>query len=784
MAILSLNGNFNYPVEIKQSLSVDGKSVFNDAIQQGSNNGNAAKYSFVTGDHCAADAEYSFSAGISSYAGPNAVYARVDGFQCSGYGAYSRSYGYNAMAESDRSFVWQGRQSDVPYSSKGTGTFCINPEYVADGGNSSIPVCGFYIGDYCITDYISSHSAMRILNNPNVGDGGFDAPQEFLDDVILSGPVSSNSQFEYTGDSLLIISGDARVYSNNTIDSDASIIEPYVASTQYARGVALSAITNVGKYYPMDNIESINFDEKKDFAVSLDFIRSYVASSVNDVETFYDNTSGGGSVSTREYALNLATSASTYILPNDNAFTGKNSFGMVEITGRNSLSLSNVASADFRNGTVFVKEPGSINETLEYVPATERFARGVATSAVDFILKNGNTYGNSSSNINTYVASSRFRGPATFYTSVSLDSAAVANFDGGTLYVKEPSPYSMVAREPSTTLFTRNTALSAVNMLLKDGGAFSNASTVTFNGKAIFNKSVDFASPNGVEVDVKTQDIKKSGSTLAASTKYVEDYITNTISTSAVSVRNLILNGNEISKTNNFTTFNDFRGGDILVNTVDDTKEYDHYAASCEFVKSKVGSISMFDLFEMKYMDYRLPDTSKWKMAGSFVTKASCPNAYAHIYNDIIGLTQRTETVSGVRIPYYLASDGHKIVMSSNKGFLDTLFSRIGIAWYYILDTTPRSERIWLPRSTYNFNISTSDVGAYIEPTLPTHTHSVSVPRSADGSHGDGSAAHHGGSSHCSSISLDTSGPSSNVYKSGATVQPPATKMFLYFYCG
>ena len=43
MAILSLNGNFNYPIELKQSLTVDGKAEFNDAIQQGTNNGNAAQ---------------------------------------------------------------------------------------------------------------------------------------------------------------------------------------------------------------------------------------------------------------------------------------------------------------------------------------------------------------------------------------------------------------------------------------------------------------------------------------------------------------------------------------------------------------------------------------------------------------------------------------------------------------------------------------------------------------------------------------------------------------------
>jgi hypothetical protein len=339
----------------------------------------------------------------------------------------------------------------------------------------------------------------------------------------------------------------------------------------------------------------------------------------------------------------------------------------------------------------------------------------------------------------------------------------------------------MKENEPSTTKFTRETALSAIDTLLTDGGTFKSKSKVTFH-EVKFEYPVDFATPPMVQVDVKTQDIRKKGSSLAASTKYAQDYVTDTLSTSAVSVKKLILNGNESSKTNDFTTFNDFRGGDILVKTVEDTEEYDHYAASCEFVKHMVGGLNMFDLFDMKFLDYKLSNSSPWKMSGNFVSRTDCPKAYKHILRDIDGISQQTEMINEIGIPYYQADDGHKIVMYSenSKKNLDELFTDTGIAWYYVIDKTLGHEGIYLPRSIYNFNITSTlaDAGQYISPSLPSHTHTVSFGYGPDGNHGG--TVHHG-SGGCGSVTVRTGAPG-GIY-TGKTVQPPATKVFLYFYC-
>ena len=794
MAILSLNGNFNYPVEIKQNLIVDGNAEFNNVIQHGSFNKNSGQYSFTSGENCEANSKYSFSAGNNSYTGANAIYSRSDGFQCSSYGEYSRSYGYNAAANSDRAFVWQGVETDNKYQSKGEGTFCINPEFPL----GSEPICGFYIGDSCITEYISSHSAKRILKNPNVGDGAFEAPQEFVDNVFLSGPVTSKSQFTFSGD--VFFNGNTYVENNSDINSTVSRA---IASIEYARGIALSAVSNLSGYYPLENISEVDFEEMKNFSVPLHFLKSYVTSSINNPKAFYSNveddnfTIGGTNAATRDYTFSLASSASTHTLTSNNSFIGKNSFGTVEIIGRNVLSLSNTASADFRNGSLLLRETSNFNDTIEYMPATERFARGVATSGVYHILNDGNTYGNNSSVINTYNATSRFYGPVTFYNAVSLDSSAVANFIGGTLYIKSPSKNAMSENEPSTTKFTRDTALSAIDTFLRDGGEFSDKSELIFNGTLTFNTTADFRKSNDSEIFVKTKNIALKTSDVAASTKYVEDYITNTISTSALSVKKLITKGNESSSINDFTTTNKFLNENIYVSTMPITCD-DTHAASCEYVNLKCGSMDAFDLFDVKFIDYILPQSSNWKMSGSVISKNEHPDAYAHIYNDMINGTQGKLNLGGSSngITYYQAIDGHKIIPYNNTDMtkIKKYFSTTGVAWYYFIDTTPRSERIMLPRSKYGFNIFdvnenasidlAKNIGTYIEPALPSHAHSFRVPRSADGEHGDSTAAHHGGSSTCSVINGTTDQVINSIYKVGATVQPPATKMFLYFYCG
>ena len=777
MAILSLNGNFNYPIELKQSLSVDGNATFNSAFSQGIGNFSNGQHSFTCGDSCTADSDYSMAYGRESYVGAGGQYAYAGGVSCSAYGENSYAIGYKTATCLDNgtncgnSFVWQGNINGNVYRSKGNGTFCINP-YNSIGTDalmpSSIAVCGFFIGDYCITDFISSESAKRILTNENC----FTASQEFCADVVFDRTTLFKDQNTFDGS--VILNGSTSVPGNN--EPQYVITDTAIANHNYVNGMALSSVTTIGQYYPEnDNISQTDFNSLAEYATPLRFVETYVTSALNHVTSFIDE-SNMDSAASRQYSFNFATSAAQYLLDRNNEFTGTNTFrNAVDVV--NSFTSRGSATVDLRNGNILVKEPLSEAETLNNTIATERFTRSVATSGVKSVIDGSNTY----TGYNSYSRDTSFYGNVAIYSTISLNNNAVANFNGGTLYIKEPVATSMNRNEPSTTYFSRSVALSAINTLLNNGGTFNGK--VTFNGGTVFNKTIDLESPNGVQLYVKTQNLADSSKS-AASTKFVDGLITQTISTSSVSVKKLMLDGNASSKVNDFTTTNNFLHENIYVSTMDDGCD-DTHAASCEFVTRVPGGIKTFDLFDMKFMDYVLPESSAWKMNGTYLYKANgFDEVYQHILADKNAGVAKSITINGVGVDYYQAPDGHKIVMSSNASKLDTLFSKTGIAWFYVLNTTRGGEYIRLPRSSYNFNISTSDVGAYIEPSLPSHTHTVSVPRSADGSHGDGSAAHHGGSSHCSTIGLTTSAPNSSIYKSGSTVQPPATKMFLYFYCG
>lgn len=58
--------------------------------------------------------------------------------------------------------------------------------------------------------------------------------------------------------------------------------------------------------------------------------------------------------------------------------------------------------------------------------------------------------------------------------------------------------------------------------------------------------------------------------------------------------------------------------------------------------------------------------------------------------------TQQTETIAGTTITYYLAEDGHKIILPDQENNAVTIYNATGVAWYYILDTT--NQRFKLPR--------------------------------------------------------------------------------------
>lgn len=54
------------------------------------------------------------------------------------------------------------------------------------------------------------------------------------------------------------------------------------------------------------------------------------------------------------------------------------------------------------------------------------------------------------------------------------------------------------------------------------------------------------------------------------------------------------------------------------------------------------------------------------------------------------------ETIAGIKIMYYVAADGHKIVLDGMESAVTAIYAATGVAWYYILDTV--NQRFKLPR--------------------------------------------------------------------------------------
>ncbi len=69
-----------------------------------------------------------------------------------------------------------------------------------------------------------------------------------------------------------------------------------------------------------------------------------------------------------------------------------------------------------------------------------------------------------------------------------------------------------------------------------------------------------------------------------------------------------------------------------------------------------------------------------------------------------------TETIAGVTISFYTATDGHKICLADQESNVAAIYAATGVAWYYIIDTT--NQQFKLPRAKHNkYTQSLSVVG-------------------------------------------------------------------------
>lgn len=199
------------------------------------------------------------------------------------------------------------------------------------------------------------------------------------------------------------------------------------------------------------------------------------------------------------------------------------------------------------------------------------------------------------------------------------------------------------------------------------------------------------------------------------------------------------------------------------------------------------------ELFDWKWEDHTITrqdwlraDTFSWQ-SGTYYTAA-----YAHLVADIQDVTPTTETVGDYTVTYYQAEDGHKIVLPSMESTLQNIYTDIGTAWYYILDTT--NQRFKLPRATYNAYSKTLSVmgngrslgitegdhnlGLYRDGTVYAINAKTSAYNKAVGSTGAGSGTN---STNNKAIGVVTDASKSGLV---AKAQTTTTNMYLYFYIG
>lgn len=182
---------------------------------------------------------------------------------------------------------------------------------------------------------------------------------------------------------------------------------------------------------------------------------------------------------------------------------------------------------------------------------------------------------------------------------------------------------------------------------------------------------------------------------------------------------------------------------------------------------------------------YLRADTFSWQSGSVYAS------AYQHLVDDIAGKTAQTETISGTTITFYRATDGHKICLANQEGYVSDLYNATGVAWYYILDTA--NTRFKLPRTAWEFTgwRGGDSAGNYVAESLPNITGKIGTPSPWLGGNdgciytiSNGRAVDSSGNAQYWNYVGINASLSSPTYQNGAPVQQRATQMYLYFYVG
>lgn len=228
-------------------------------------------------------------------------------------------------------------------------------------------------------------------------------------------------------------------------------------------------------------------------------------------------------------------------------------------------------------------------------------------------------------------------------------------------------------------------------------------------------------------------------------------------------------------------------------NTLGGNSPSDEIVTSQKAIKQYVDSVLIrksTGLFDVKWSDHLLDDTG-WLRADNFSWNSGVTYsaAYDHLVADIAGKTLQSETIGGTTVQFYLANDGHKICPASQESNVLAIYNATGVAWYYVIDS--ENTRFKLPRTKFGITGFRDTVGNYVAPTLPNITAqfktsgynqdgsgAITYTQVSTGARGwDGTGAPNG--------QWDFNANTANsIYQNDATVQPPATQMYLYFCVG
>ena len=228
-------------------------------------------------------------------------------------------------------------------------------------------------------------------------------------------------------------------------------------------------------------------------------------------------------------------------------------------------------------------------------------------------------------------------------------------------------------------------------------------------------------------------------------------------------------------------------------------------AAAAEESMRKVNT--GWNLFDVKRSD-RLQNDIRWLRGDTFSWQSG--DVYTAAYEELLseytaameqGLGE-SDTIGGITIAFYRSPKGYKIANYTAQREADilNLYNTVGVAWYYIIDTTNR--RFKLPRTKFGFTGIRSGGGNFVPETLPNITGAVynnnqtialfnQAATKAQGAFSltfSSDSINAGNYSETKSVSqyrLDMSAArSSSVYQDGAPVQERATETYLYFWVG